>query len=82
MKIPPDNYSFRLFECSNKYEGNKKYFNDLAECLANPLVQRAFFQFLMGRDLSAYPWDFKNWECQSQNISDQTSRKRKYSGRE
>jgi hypothetical protein len=59
--IPPDDCRFRLFECSNKYMGNTSYFNNLAECLANPSVQRAFFQYLMARDLSAYPRTFKHW---------------------
>ena len=51
---------FALFRCSSIYRGNREYFNELGKHLRNPQVARAFFQFLMLRDLSMYPYDFQS----------------------
>ena len=51
---------FALFRCSSVYRGNRAYFNELGRHLRNPKVARAFFQFLMARDLSMYPYDFQS----------------------
>ena len=49
-----------LFRCSSKYKGNHEYFNALGEHLSTPGVSRAFYQFLMRRNLSAYKDSFQH----------------------
>jgi len=51
---------FALFRCSSVHRGNREYFNELGKHLKSPKVARAFYQFLMGRDLSMYPYDFQS----------------------
>jgi hypothetical protein len=90
INVPIGDGCLVVFKVSSLHKDDYAYFNQLVDHLAKPKVQRAFYEFLMGRDLSAYPTTFNNsnkpitdfhGECQSQNISDQTSRKRKINGR-
>ena len=49
-----------VFHCDNKYTGDTAYKLKLGKHLQHPEAGRAFYQYLMGRDLSAYPRNFKN----------------------
>ena len=66
-----------LFKCSDVYLGDEAYFVALSRHLdENPMVPRAFYQFLMGRDLSRYTFNFQSSspitdyykECQKASI--------------
>ena len=46
-----------VLDCSESLLGDKGYFDALAAALADPRVQRAFYQSLLARDLSAYEAD-------------------------
>jgi hypothetical protein len=71
IKIPPDDRRYCLFECSSKYKGNTQYFRNLSACMANPSVQRAFFQFLMSRDVSKYMPHFEDFRPLTKYYQDQ-----------
>ena len=45
---------FAVFEAGSRYKDNHPYFNGLWEQLKRPEVQRAWFQYLMARDLSQF----------------------------
>ena len=45
---------FAVFNARPTYKDNRAYFNQLWEQLMRPEVQRAWFQFLMARDLSQF----------------------------
>jgi hypothetical protein len=46
-----------VLDCSESLLGDKAYFDALAAALDDPRVQRAFYQSLLARDLSAYEGD-------------------------
>jgi len=54
IKISPTDRRFVCFQCNPKEVKNVNYFNQLVSVLNNQSVQRAFYQFLMNRDLSNY----------------------------
>ena len=60
LTVSTDDRRFVLFNCSDKFKGNMPYFLDLGEHLRRPEVIRAFYDFLMSRDLSKYPNSFEN----------------------
>jgi hypothetical protein len=47
-------WRFALFQASNVHVGDTSYFTGLRTHLARPEVARAFYQFLMARDLSQF----------------------------
>jgi Family of unknown function (DUF5906) len=60
LSVPSDDRRFVLFHCSNKYKGMiREYFQPLADYIQTPEVTRAFYQFCMNRNLSAYPGHFQ-----------------------
>jgi len=60
LSVPMDDRCHLLFRCSDKYKGNEAYFSTLLAHLKEPDTARAVYQYLMGRDLSAYPDDFQH----------------------
>jgi hypothetical protein len=60
LTVSTDDRRFVLFNCSDKYKGNQEYFKDLGEQLMRLEVSRAFYDFLMARDLSKYPNSFEH----------------------
>jgi hypothetical protein len=77
MNVPMDDRRLVLFKVSSLHENDGSYFDPFVSHLAKPEVQRAFYEFLMCRHLSAYPNNFNNdrkpitdhyLECQSYNI--------------
>lgn len=76
VRIDPDDRRCVLIEVSRIYKGNQKYWVDLASHLSRQEVSRAIFQYMMGRDLTKYPYDFQHsrprttdfYEAQSLNI--------------
>jgi hypothetical protein len=60
LSVPMDDRRHVLFRCSDKYKGNEAYFSTLHAHLKKPDTARAVYQYLMGRDLSAYPDDFQH----------------------
>lgn len=60
LTVSPDDRRFVLFSCSDRYKGNRQYFEDLGAHLMRPEVIRAFYDFLMARDLSKYPDSFEH----------------------
>lgn len=60
LTVSTDDRRFVLFNCSDQYKGNQQYFKDLGEQLVRPEVIRAFYDFLMARDLSKYPNSFEH----------------------
>jgi hypothetical protein len=77
INVPMDDRRLVLFKVSSLHENDGTYFNPLVDHLAKPEVQRAYYEFLMARDLSAYPKNFNTndkpitdfyIECQSRNI--------------
>ena len=60
LTVSPTDRRFALFRCSSVYKGDKPYFDALGAHLDRPDVARAFYQFLMARDLSRYHHDFQH----------------------
>jgi hypothetical protein len=60
LSISPTDRRFALFRCTNLYKGDRAYFDTLGAHLDRPEVARAFYQFLMARDLSPYHHDFQH----------------------
>jgi putative DNA primase/helicase len=60
LNVPADDRRFVLFRCSSVYKGDTAYFNLLGNHLQQADVARGFYQFLMGRDLSRYTYDFQS----------------------
>jgi Family of unknown function (DUF5906) len=59
LAVSPEDRRFSLFRCSSIHKMDKSYFIRLAEHLAKPKVARAFYQYLMSRDLAQYVGDFQ-----------------------
>ena len=59
VSVETDDRRFVLFKCNPLRRGDTAYFDGLLDHLARPEVSRAFFQFLMARDLSKYPNGFQ-----------------------
>jgi hypothetical protein len=60
VNIPMDDRRLVLFKVSSLHQNDGAYFDQLVNHLAKPEVQHAFYEFLMDRDLSAYPRNFNN----------------------
>jgi len=60
LSVPVDDRRHVLFRCSDKHKGDEVYFNTLLAHLQKPDTARAVYQYLLGRDLSAYPTDFQS----------------------
>jgi phage/plasmid-associated DNA primase len=60
LSVPADDRRFVLFRCKPIYKGNMDYFHSLGRHLEQAEVAAGFYQFLMGRDLSIYPYDFQS----------------------
>ncbi len=56
LKIEDSNRRYAVFRSSSEHRNDMKYFNDLAEFLERPEVVRAFYDFLMKRDISEFHW--------------------------
>lgn len=81
LDVTPSDRRFVLFQCNEKYlqipNSVNDYFVPFAEYMKRSDVARAFYQFAMARDLSAYTYDFQPSrpitdfyrECQRGNIS-------------
>ena len=59
LTVTADDRRYVLFHCSSVYKGDPTYFNELGSHLDRPEVARAFFQYLLKRDLSPYPKSFQ-----------------------
>jgi hypothetical protein len=59
LSVSPEDRRFSLFRCSPVHKRNKAYFTGLACHLAKPVVARAFYQYLLLRDLRQYDCDFQ-----------------------
>ena len=59
LAIATDDRRFVLMRCSDRYRGDTAYLGTLGRHLERPEVARAFYQFAMARDLSAYPYNFQ-----------------------
>ena len=59
LAIATDDRRFVLMRCSDRYRGDTEYLSALGQHLDRPEVARAFYQFAMARDLSAYPFNFQ-----------------------
>lgn len=53
IKIPYDDRRFCVFQTTDKYKGDTKYFTDLHNHLAKEEVARAFFEYLKSVDISS-----------------------------
>ena len=60
LSISPDDRRFALFQCSSVHKGNTEYFQELGAHLGRADVARAYYQYLMSLDLSAYPISFQH----------------------
>ena len=60
IALPMDDRRHVLFRCSDRYKGDERYFGALLAHLKRKEVARAVYEFLMRRDLSAYPDDFQS----------------------
>jgi len=54
LTVTPGDRRFSLFRCNSKFVRDTAYFDDLRAHLNRPDVARAFYQFLMQRDISKY----------------------------
>jgi hypothetical protein len=76
LTVSPDDRRFVLFNCSSVHKNNAQYFTSLGAHLERPEVARAYYQYLMSLDLSAYPVSFQcnrpitqyYMECQQNSI--------------
>lgn len=59
LTVSPDDRRFVLFNCSSVHKNNAQYFTSLGAHLERPEVARAYYQYLMSLDLSAYPVSFQ-----------------------
>ena len=59
LSVATDARRFVLFQCSPKYKGDTVYFTALKKHLARPDVARAWYQYMMTRDLSTYEDGFQ-----------------------
>ena len=59
LSVQTDDRRHVLFRCSDKYKGDEVYFNTLLAHLKKQDTARAVYQYLLDRDLSAYPTDFQ-----------------------
>ena len=59
IALPMDDRRHVLFRCSDRHKGDERYFGVLLAHLRRKEVARAVYDFLMRRDLSAYPDDFQ-----------------------
>lgn len=60
LTVSPDDRRFALFQCSPVHKGDTHYFQELGAQLERPEVARAYYQYLMGLDLSDYPVSFQH----------------------
>jgi energy-coupling factor transporter ATP-binding protein EcfA2 len=60
LPIESDDRRYVLIKISDKHLGDKKYFTALRAHMARPDVQRAFYEYCMGVDLSIYTDGFQN----------------------
>ena len=60
LKVSPNDRRFVLFRCSSLRVNDYRYNQEFGSHLKRPHVMRAFYQHLLERDLSAYPYDFQN----------------------
>lgn len=60
LTVSPDDRRFALFHCSSVHKGDTDYFDRLGDHLERPEVARAYYQYLMSMDLSAYPTSFQH----------------------
>ena len=61
LYVATDDRRYVLFHCNAKYKDNYEYFSRLGGHLKKQGVARAFFQFLMTRDLSEYGYSYQNY---------------------
>jgi putative DNA primase/helicase len=54
LKIELGDRRFQVFECDGEMANNREYFNALVSEMENEEVMRAFYQFLMTRDISKW----------------------------
>jgi hypothetical protein len=60
LPIESDDRRYVLIKVSDKHLGDKKYFTALRAHIARPEVQRAFYEYCLGVDLSIYTDGFQN----------------------
>lgn len=56
LKIEDNDRRYAVFRSSSEHRNDMKYFNDLAEFLDRPEVVRAFYDYLMKRDITGFHW--------------------------
>ena len=60
LTVSTDDRRFALFQCTSVHKGDTQYFANLGAHLERPEVARAYYQYLMGVDLSEYPTSFQH----------------------
>jgi len=60
LTVSTDDRRFALFQCTSVHKGDTQYFAELGAHLERPEVARAYYQYLMGVDLSEYPTSFQH----------------------
>ncbi len=60
LTVSTDDRRFALFQCTSVHKGDTQYFADLGAHLERPEVARAYYQYLMGVNLSEYPTSFQH----------------------
>jgi hypothetical protein len=54
IRIELEDKRFVALDVSDKYKGNRKYFNALLQILENPEISDAFMAYLLSRDLTNF----------------------------
>jgi hypothetical protein len=58
LPVEPGDRRFAIFQCNPIHMGDAEYFHNLRAHIAKPEVVRAYYEFLLGRDLSKYAKGF------------------------
>ncbi len=61
LQVSTDDRRYVLFQCNPKYKGDYDYFRRLGGHLKKDGVARAFYQYLMARDLSQYEYSYQDY---------------------
>lgn len=62
VRVEESDRRFQMFECSDKYMGNKDYFEKLADSMMNEEAGRHFYAYLRDYDISK--WDKKVYDTE------------------
>jgi hypothetical protein len=56
LRVNPDSRRYVVVEVSSALKGNTEYFRELSRVIEDPMSRRAFYEFLMARDVSTVDW--------------------------